>query len=301
MAQSKYWTAKSFWHEATRDAGNLDNIGRYERFDLITRAVQHIGSTFYDLYSNFYMTEQFCYDTNLSKRETGTGGTYTTATKTLVLNSPSSSITINDIGKLVTFSISTSIYYSYIYSYVSASSFTVLGGVLPSADGTLEDVLILGTTPSGDEISIVDMNVLMNAGIKIEILTSETATVREVSLKEYDNFSTGGRNKKTIVWCLQGTNIKLKKGSGLSSYGTLTMRFPRIPYSVTLDTDYIDLPDGTPIELGILYLKSLVKQRITGKKEIDEQHARQLVSSIYTSTSGMVNEEAIKDKITAIM
>jgi len=48
--------------------------------------------------------------------------------------------------------------------------------------------------------------------------------------------------KNTIIWVRDGEYLYFAKGSGISAYGTRTIYYSRLPYSVTTDTDILDLP-----------------------------------------------------------
>jgi hypothetical protein len=298
MAQSKDVTASNIWHDAVRDLGTIGDVSRYDRFDLINRAVKTVSGQFYDLMSQSYMTDAVISASTSSVYDTGSTGTYIAATHTLALQTPSANITTADIGKLVVFRIGSTVYTGTVLSIISTSSFTINSDSYPAGNGTLAMVTILGTS---NTISLANLRIMRTgANIRLELTTTSTATVRVVSQRDYDTFSTTGGNIKTIVWCFSGDTIKLKKGDGLSSYGTITLHYPRVPDLVTSDASGIDLPDGAAIEIAIIYLRGLIQRRLNFPIENNEATIQQLVANMYQTFGQEVSAEVVKDKVLAL-
>jgi hypothetical protein len=303
MSLSRDYTAVALWREAVRDLSDVVDVPHWEKYNLINRAVQTIAGQFYDLMAESYMTDTAINYATGGKYDAGTSGTYTSATHLITLNSPSASITSADIEKLVVFRISTTIYVGKVLSIVSTSSFVFDGDLFPSADGTIVNgsLSICSTTVLNDTVSLSSLRIKRTGqNIRIDLASTATNTVKAATQRDLDTFRTGGSNAKTIVWCLSGDNINLKKGDGLSSYGTMTIHYPRVPYQVTADTDYIDLPDGTPIEIAIIYLRGLIRRRLSMPVEDNTAIIQRLISNLYQTFGQEVAVEEVKDKAMAL-
>jgi hypothetical protein len=295
--QSRDYTVADFWFKAKRDLGDIRKDVEFERFDLVNRTVSVIGGQFYDLFAPSYMTDAYLNNSTGGKYDAGTGGTYTSATHLIALNSPSEDLTNADLEKLVVFRIGTTNYVGKVLSVASTSSFVFDGDIYPSTDGTIVDdsLAICDTTPLNDTISLSALRIMKTSVVKISLSTTASATIRGVTQRELDTFLTGNRNANTIVWCLNGDNIDLRKGSGLASYGTLEIHYPRVPYLVGADTDNLDLPDGTAIELGIIYLRGLIQRRVGLPIENNLSLIQQLVENLYRSNGQVKSIESIKE------
>jgi hypothetical protein len=300
MALSRDTTAIELWQQAKRDLGDVEGLLHAERYDLINRAVQTISGWVYDLSSNLYMTEVVIVSSG-GAYETGSTGTYVVATQTLTLQTPSRSIISTDIGKIVTFRIGTTTYAGIIDTIVSTSAFTVIGVGLPSANGTLAEVIIVGNTITSNKISLTGLRMMM-AGqqIKLELLSSTSGvTVKAGSMRDVDTFRTTSANKNTILWAVNGDYIQFAVGDSVTQ-GTLTLRYPKMADLVDADSDGIDLPDGVAIEMAILYLKGLMQQRIGGQKENNESKLQQMKENMVKTFLGEVDAEIVKEKVMAL-
>ena len=159
---------------------------------------------------------------------------------------------------------STTFYVGFITSVPSTTSVILVGDNLPSSNqASFDTIQMIPSTPTGSVISLANLR-MMRTGqqIKLEIestATTEIEPMETIGLRGFNQNSTPDRNK--IVYALSGTNLYLNKGSALSTYGTLTIRYPRVPYRVAADTDYIDLPDGVAVQLGIMTLSNLISRR----------------------------------------
>ena len=300
MSLSRDTTAIELWQQAKRDLGDVEGLLHAERYDLINRAVQTISGWVYDLSSNLYMTEVVIVSSG-GAYETGSTGTYVVATQTLTLQTPSRSIISTDIGKIVTFRIGTTTYAGIIDTIVSTSAFTVIGVGLPSANGTLAEVIIVGNTITSNKISLTGLRMMM-AGqqIKLELLSSTSGvTVKAGSMRDVDTFRTTSANKNTILWAINGDYIRFAVGDSVTQ-GTLTLRYPKMADLVTTDSSGIDLPDGVAIEMAILYLKGLMQQRIGGQKENNEAKLQQMKENMVKTLLGEVDAEVVKEKVMAL-
>jgi hypothetical protein len=299
---SRNYTAATIWREAVRDLSDVTDVPHWEKYNLINRAIQIISGQFYDLMAESYMTDTAINYATGGKYDAGTSGTYTAATHLVTLNSPSASLTSADIEKLVVFRISTTIYVGKVLSVASTSTFVFDGDLFPATDGTIVNgsLSICSTVVLNDTVSLSGINIMRTGqNIRLDLASTTTNTVKAVSQRDLDTFRTGGSNSKTIVWCLSGDSINLKKGDGLTSYGTMTLHYPRVPYSVSADTDYIDLPDGAATEIAIIYLRSLIQHRL-GVSEDNTAIIQRLISNLYQTFGQEVTTEEVKDKAIAL-
>lgn len=259
MALSTY-TAKQFWREAARDfAWMKPTLNDFEKFNLMNRVVEEIGTQFYVVAQAFYMTPVVLVN------ETGglylsSGGSWNGTTQVLS-GTFNINVTSVDTGKLVTFRIGVSTFVGFISQVISTTSFKVSGSGLPLANGTPSEVLIIPSVMNTDGVYIGDLPIMRTGGqYKFEMESTETNYLKEMGLPEMRTFRPSVY-KTTIGWCPNGDYILLAKGSSLSSYGTLVLRYPRIPMKVYDDTHGIDLPDGMVLNIGIMRLKQLMQER----------------------------------------
>ncbi len=300
MSLSRDMTVDTLWREAVRDLSDVTDVPHWEKYNLVNRAIKTVAGQFYDLMSNLYMTESTIAETS-GAYETGDEGTYTTSTKTLTFETPSRSIISTDIGKTVTFVIGTSTYSAIIATIVSTSSFTVTGIGLPSEDGTLVSATIVGSSPTSDKISLSSLRIMMTGQqIKFQLKSSTSGvTIKPATMSEIDNFRTTGVNRKTIVWAINGDYLEIAYGADVT-LGTLTFRYPKVPDLVTSSATGIDLPDGAAIEITILYLKGLIQQRLTGRKDNNDVRMSELINNLYSTFGQEVNAEVNKEKVIAL-
>ena len=299
MALSRDTTAGSLWREAVRDL-NATEILAFEKYKLINRAVSTVAGQFYDLMSSLYMQEVPLMGLG-GLYDSGMGGTYTVATKTLVLNSPSSPLLPMHVGKWVAFRIGTNVYAGTITSVISTSSFTIVGTSLPTSDGTLAECIVLGSTISLSKVSLAGLRIMMSGEqIKIEIVSTQSGTtVKPATMGELDTFIPTGRNIKTILWSISGDSISFVYGDGITS-GSLILRYPSVPSLVALDTDGIDLPDGTAMEIATIYLRGLIQRRLNLPAENNEAMIQRLVQSLFGTFNNEASEEVVKEKALAL-
>jgi hypothetical protein len=304
MSLSRIYTAASFWREAVRDLGDVIDVPHWEKYNLINRSVRYVSSLFYSLMSNLYMTEVPITSSIGKYDATPASATYNATTKVVVLGSASASITSDDIGAIVTMRLTSSIYIAVLNSVVSTSSFVVSGLTLPSTNVSgFTEISISGTTVSSDEFSLSSLPIMMTGEqIKIELAsTIASITVKAGTQRSIDVFRPSAQqNLKTILWALNGDKVSLTKGDSVVSYN-LIVRYPRVPTDVSTDAEYIDLPDGMAIEIGIIYLKGLIKQRLTGKKEIDEGQIQRLIQQLFTEFNQTYSEQIVKEKAQQII
>jgi hypothetical protein len=82
---------------------------------------------------------------------------------------------------------------------------------------------------------------------KIDTITaiedSGTGLVIETNLKELKKLPDIPQKQDEIYWTKFGRKLYLYKGTGVTSYGTLTMFYSALPTKATLNTDTLDIPD----------------------------------------------------------
>jgi hypothetical protein len=300
MPLSRDNTAASIWREAVRDI-NAAGIFAFEKHLLVNRAVSTVAGEFYDLMSISYMTEVNATLGGTAKYETGTGGTYTVTTKTLNFTTPSAHFDSTDIGKEIMFRISTSIYLGVIGSVTTTHEVVFQSTVYPTADATFNEALICGTMLSASTFSIASLRIMRTHAMRIELATTASgATIKAGTTREVNTFVGSGRNSKTIVWTINGDSIDFAIGDSLVNAGTLKIYYPRVPILVTADTDYVDLPDGTPMEIAIIYLRGLIQRRLGLPLEDNEGLLSKKIADLYMSVTGEANQEVVKDKVLAL-
>ena len=289
-ALSNTYTVKKFVDHATREVQNFpENDAVFnERFLLTDRASEIAQGLVADVVAESYM--QDAVPAVVTGKYGSSGMSYTYATTTLN-GTMSTAFDSTDVGKLVTFRTGETTYSATIQSYTSATAVVVRGFTLPSANiTTVDDIIVVSTPPSGDVIDISTVRMLRNGTQqRIRVFSSETTTINDVNDYDYNKFPTTAiYNENKIIWCLVGNSINLKKGSSLSTYGTITFRYPRLPIPVTADTDMVDLLDGSMVQLGIAILRNLISKRIPNVKPVSNEELSELVQSIYREFNGEV-------------
>jgi hypothetical protein len=161
----------------------------------------------------------------------------------------------------------------------------------------------LSVSSSADKISLAGIRVNLSGGqVGLIVESTGTKAVGAVTEEEVSAFrASAAQNLKRIIWAFSGESLLLAKGSSLSTYGTLTLRYPRVPCLAVADTDLVDLPDGIPMEMAILKLKSLIALRVGEQSpEIDSQMSSML-KTFYGQLGVQASLEEIKTKTAAIL
>jgi len=282
MALSNIYTGTLFWNAATREikAYKQNDLVYAERFNLINQACQITQGLVADVVAEAYKRDTVAVLSTTGKY--GTTGTFTASTRALVATMDSSWSSV-DIGNLVILRTGTTVYLGTVESYVSTTSVVLVGDNLPSTNvASFDTITMVGTTPTGSVISIASLRLLRyGSQLRLQLLSTATNSVLIEPSESFPRWRSGAsQNLETIVWCLVGTLVYINKGDTLSSYGTLTFRYPALPDLIALDASYIDLIDGTMIQTGILVLKSLIEKRL-GVPPNNAQPIIENVQSIY--------------------
>lgn len=305
MPLSQDTTALAFFNEAVRDLKLDPNTLYAERYALCNRAIKTIATLFADILSQSYMEEALLVSDTTGRYSTATGTfTYATSLMTIVMNT---SFASSDVGKLVMFRVGSSVYIGYVTAYNSTTSVTVGGANLPTSDQTVAYAMIVSSTPLGDLAPLVGIR-MMRTGPQVKCVLESTSTtlVRNISVKEYRTWSsTSFQNRNMIVWAFAGEKLWLGKGSSVTSYGTLSFRYPRIPIVITSNTNKIDIPDGAATELALLKLKQLMAERLNIPiKQLIPAFERQIqtyVAALYRKFGSELAMEVIKEKAQALV
>ena len=302
MALSRRWTVASMMKHVMAQAAVDDTIAYAQRFELLNLAQQRVVDQFYSLMSHSYMTPVVVTNDTTGKYATAATSAFTVATLLLTVTDQSAAFTSDDIGKLVLFRKTTAIYLGIIDAVPSGTTLTLSGFNLPSTNlATIDEVLICATPPTATYISISGLSIMRIGGqIKMELESTGTTAVEPVSLEAFRNFRTSAaQNRNKIIWVLSGDQILLKKGASLSSYGTLTLRYPRVPINLTADSDYIDLPDGAATALMVELLKRELLRRFK-QLEPNLEDLALLVKNMYNTFATAVQTEEIEHKTQAL-
>lgn len=303
---SRKYTAQMFFAEVVRDipdqealAGLLD----FEKYNLINRSVDLIAGLFYSLMSNAYMTPVTILPDTLGRYSASGTGSWTAATRTLTFATMNTSFGSGDVGKVCVFRVGSLVYIAQVESFVSATVITLsAGNNIPTADQTVDYVMLVSTTPTGNIISIADLPIMrLGSPIKLELESTASVTADAVSVSELRTFnSTAPKNVNRIVWAYSGEEILLAKGSSLTTYGTFTMRYPRVPVNVSALTTKVDIPDGPALELAIVKCRMLLANRLAIQVPDATQTIMALVSALYASFGKEIQMEDMKEKVTAL-
>jgi hypothetical protein len=248
------------------------------------------------------MTPVVVVNDTTGKYATAATASYTLATRLLTVADQSAAFDANDIGKLVMFREAAAVYVGTVESVPSGTTLVLDGFALPTGNlTTLDEVLICPTPPTSTYISLTGLSIMRTGGqIKMELESTGTQAIEPASLEAFRNFRTSAaQNRNKIIWVLSGDQLLLKKGAGLSSYGTLTLRYPRVPINLTADTDYVDLPDGAATALMVELLKRELLRRFK-QLEPNMEDLAILVKNMYSAFATIVQTEEIDSKTQAL-
>jgi len=301
MPLSRNWTANEIWLEAFRDVGFDQNSPIViERFQLVNRAVDKVATEFSGILWPSYM-EQATIVTSTSGNFGVSGMSYVTLTSRLTATMNSSFVAA-DLGKMVVFRDVASVFVGTITVIVSTTVVTLSGNNLPAADiATVNAVQMAGTTITNDQASIAGIDLLRIGGeLKFSLQSSLTNYIDAVSVHEIRTFRSGSiANVNRIIWAIEGDTILLARGTSLSSYGTLTLHYPRFPTAVVADADLVDIPDGAPLSLAILHLEAIIARRLKVPVNLRAEMQDQ-IRNIMQSYGLVVSSEEIEKRVAAL-
>lgn len=153
-------------------------------------------------------------------------------------------------------------------------------------------------TVTGDAADISALKIIRSLLDRVSLGSSSLSNVtcEPVTLDEYKAWRTTSQyNKSQIVYTITYDSILLKKGADVSSYGTLTFYYPALPVEVTQDSDSLDVPDGTAVELVILRMKKILAGRYAKPLENYDAMVGQKIRQLFDAAGISVsNEELVK-------
>jgi len=156
-------------------------------------------------------------------------------------------------------------------------------------------------TPTGDTVSLRLLRPMQSALHKVELESTVTNAVEAVSTLALNRWrSSAVQNRKKIVFSVAGDRVFLKKGDGLTSYGTLTLRYPRVPIEVTADTDKVDVPDDSAIQIVLSFLKKILAERMKVKADYSDEIVR-AVQAINAAFGIETELEEVKSRVAKLM
>lgn len=304
-ALSRDWTVQRFMDHALIEFGGAvdKNSPAYvQRHEIVNQTQSTTVNIFYDLVSNSYLTEITILPDTTGRYTSAGAGTWTAATKTLTFVGMNTDFGSGDVGKTIVFRVGALVYIGQVTAYVSGDAVKVDGHNLPSTDQVVDYVMLSSSTPTGNNISLVGLRLMRTAVTKMVLESTETETVNAISEDEIRTWQTNGpKNKKTIVWSLVGDQINLRKGDDLTTYGTFTLYYPRVPINVTADTDYLDIPDGALVDIALIKAQTMIARRTPGVGILDKSaELGLLIQSLYRSAGREIGLELLKDKILAL-
>jgi hypothetical protein len=292
-----------FWKEAIRDL-SLDDLVPldFERYNLINRACQITQGLVADVVSEAYME-----DTNPVLDSTGkyyvSGASWTVATKTLTATMDSDWASTN-VGNIVIFRDGTDTYIGTISAWTDATNVVLRGDALPAADiTTVDDVMMVNSAVSYASLDISTLPMLRyGTQVRLQIMSTETDFINSLPSEQFERWrTTAQQNLDRVVWTLVGQIVYFQKGTSITTLGTLTFRYPRVAKTVTSETDYIDLLDGSMMQVGIMVLRSLIQKRLGIKVDVDKNEIAEQIQAIYRQSGGEIKKEEITKKVEALV
>jgi len=298
MPLSKQWTVEKFVKHVFAQFPNANWSDYVRRFELVNSIQNTVADQFYGLMWQSYMTPAVLLYQIVGKY--GTSAMSWDADANQLTAAMNANFEEGDAGKIVVFRSGNNVYVGIISAFISGTVVTLTGDNLPDVDDTSLDAVIMAGTaaPPGSRVLSLASLPMMRTGQTLNLTLESTATkaVQAVSVEDVRMFQPNGpQNKTKIVWAYSGDEIIYDIGGSLANAGTLTVRYPRVPTQVVADTDYLDLPDGMPIQIALL----LLKQMLSSPQDTRGDMARLLVD-FYRSKGVAMSEEEIQKKVEAL-
>ena len=303
MALSKIWTVQKFYREAASEIGMKNDVAYIHRFNYINRIQAKIADQFYGFMAQSYITAAvLVVDVVGSVMTTGTG-TFTVATRVVSITNLSVSFASTDVGKMVMlWDSSYNVYVGFIEEYLTATTVRITGYNIPTSDITIAGFGMAATSPSDTVVSIATLPV-MRTGAQVRMTLESTATkdVRPVAFDKFLLWATSApQNANAIAYCFSGDDLLLRRGDSLTTWATLTVRYPRIPISVVQDSDYVDLPDGVMIAIAKIMLQQILITEYGGKEENWTQKLGAVVGDALRGFGVKMESQEISEKVKAL-
>lgn len=302
---SRDWTYRKFYEAAFSDVGFDVNSPEYiQRFELSHHAIETLQVMLYPLLSGYFRTK-VPYTVPLPSKylTAALSATYTASTATITSSSMNISFAAVDLQRKLVFRQGANIYDVIIASVVSGTQVTVTGNSLPSSDLTLDEILIPATTPVTTHLMLGQLRILRN-GPQVDMSLESTVTnyVEPLSLEEFKTWRTSAiNNTSKIVYCLNGDEILTKKGDSLTTFGTLTLYFPRVAVRGIQDSDYVDFPDGGTMQLALAAMKTTIAKRQKKDTAFYSAMLSDWIKFLYAGAKGAAETETIANRISALL
>jgi hypothetical protein len=302
MPASRDWTADKFFDAATQELTYDVNDPLFvQRYDLVNHAVEKVYEVLYPIIGNFFR-KRIPYTVALPGRylTVAGGGTFTAATKTITSANMNIVFNASDVERLCIFRYNATSYATYVDSFVSSTQITVRGNSLPSSDiAALDAIEIPTTTPVDTSLMLAQLRIDRSGEqVKFSLESSVTDFVDSLSLEEYKTWrDTAVNNQKRIVYCLQGDELLVKSGSGLSTLGTLNLYYPSIPTRIVTGVDKVELPDGACMQVAIMALKMTIAKRQGKDFAVYRDEMSSWISLMYKAAGVAQQYEIIAERI----
>jgi len=299
---SKKWTSYALFREALSDIQWIENTELHiQSIAIGNRADEEVLAQIFPAVFPLYLKSEVVVPASGGNHSVSGTGTWAAATKRLVFGAMQSGFTDGDVGKLVTFVMSSGCYVGVIASCVSDTTVAVEGSFLPAADGTVYVVVVVPTAIGSERVDISNLPISNFEGARLVLESSAINQPCEpLSVDDLRNFRTSGLNSRgKIVYAREGNSLLLRKGDEVSSLGTLTLHYPRLIIAQEADNEYIDLPDGAAIRLAILRRKAIIAERLNRELNLGPEISDAL-KSVFESARMTLSEEENKRKVEAL-
>ncbi len=255
MALSKSWTLASFFRRAQQDLGLGPGSRSYHDRVLYTNsAVEAAMTPIFPLVARAYFTSATLTQSTTPKTDTATysGGQITM---------DAVSLADSDVGKTVLFVSGGNVYAGILSGVTSNPLIGTVSLVTAPTDGTSGTVYVVATV-AASPVSLSNLRIARIGDTKWPYLESTVVPQKNIRYLPYNEFlgfrASSSLNVDNIAYSVLGELLYLNHGTNISSYGTLTYHYPRLPIPVANDTDYIDVPDGAPAEICLIKLKQII-------------------------------------------
>jgi len=303
---SRNYTVKTLFAEAIWDIREEVYRHEFQALHVVNRAVQVVASQFYSIMINDYMTKAVVVLDEVGKYSTGGDAYYTADTNTILVNDINEDFEFpKDLWKSVMFRIGESVYYGLVIDVTTTNTVRIIATDLPASDASIDEFLMPNTMLDDDVINIAGLPI-MRTGQRMRMTLHSTAVKRgicdHVSIEEINEFQSDSfKEQGRIVFAPAGEELLLRRAEDVENYGTLTLRFPRIPFRAISEDSYIDLPDGAPIEIAILKTKIILSERLKDVQIPDPREEMvRLVRSLFDTFGFTAELEEIKQKVEAL-
>lgn len=150
------------------------------------------------------------------------------------------------------------------YIFATIFNFNLSGSI----SYTISNVTSAGFDINTDEATTLMYRVRQKGMSLAGVGSTQLRTGKRVDFQhEYNVWNTGAKqNQCSFVFRLLGDTehdqkLQIKKGYGLSTWQSFTVRYIATPQAITSGASLIDIPEGFPMELLILVLRQMIVSR----------------------------------------